>query len=69
MGKQACPSALHIVDKYVYVSDWNGHCILVYESSGQLVTSFRRRGHERESFMVHTVSPLVLMVLYMFVIM
>ena len=32
------PSALHIVDKYVYVSDKSGHYIVVYETSGQFVT-------------------------------
>ena len=44
------PSALHIVDKYVYVSDWSGHCIVVYETSGLFVTSFGRRGHEEGEF-------------------
>ena len=39
-GKLSRPSGLHIVDKYVYVSDWHGHCIVVYETSGQFVTSF-----------------------------
>ena len=45
MGKLSDPSALHIVDKYMYVSDWSGHCIVVYETSGQFVTSFGRFGH------------------------
>ena len=40
-GKKLCrPSSLHIVDKYVYVSDYNGGCIVVYETSGKFVTSF-----------------------------
>ena len=39
-GKLREPSALHIVDKYVYVSDHNGNCILVYDTSGNFVTSF-----------------------------
>ena len=38
------PSALHIVNKYVYVSDSSGHRIVVYDISGQFVTSFGRRG-------------------------
>ena len=49
-GKLRGPSALHIVDKYVYVSDWSGHCIVVYETSGQFVTSFGRCGHEEGEF-------------------
>ena len=40
-GKLFGPSALHIVDKYMYVSDHFGQCIVVYETcSGQFVTSF-----------------------------
>ena len=44
-GKLREPSGLHIADKYVYVSDSHGHCIVVYETSGQFkfVTSFGRR--------------------------
>ena len=49
-GKLNGPSALHIVDKYVYVSDFNGHCIVVYETSGQFVTSFGRRGQKKGEF-------------------
>ena len=45
-GKLNTPSALHIVDKYVYVSDISGHCIVVYDTSGNFVTSFGRRGHK-----------------------
>ena len=37
-GKLEGPSGLHIVDKYVYVSDQIGHCIVVYETSGHFVT-------------------------------
>ena len=44
------PSALHIVDKYVYVSDHVGHCIIVYETSGQFVTSFGRYGQKGGEF-------------------
>ena len=39
-GKLSEPSGLHIVDKYVYVSDWQCKCIVVYETSGQFVISF-----------------------------
>ena len=56
------PSALHIVDKYVYVSDWSSHCIVVYDTSGNFVTSFGRSGHKEGD----SVSPLVLMVLYIY---
>ena len=34
----------------MYVSDHIGHCIVVYETSGQFVTSFGRRGHEEGEF-------------------
>ena len=44
------PSAVHIIDKYVYVSDFSGNCIVVYETSGQFVTSFGRHGHEEGEF-------------------
>ena len=43
-GKLGRPSALHIADKFVYVSDYSGDCILVYETSGQFVTKFGRPG-------------------------
>ena len=49
-GKLSGPSAVHIVDRYVYVSDWSGHCIVVYETSGQFVSSFGRRGREQGEF-------------------
>ena len=45
-GKLDKPSALHIADKFVYVSDLSSHCIVVYETSGQFVTKFGRRGHK-----------------------
>ena len=41
-GKLGGPSALHIADKFVYVSDISSHCIVVYETSGQFVTKFGR---------------------------
>ena len=50
---QRGPSALHIVDKYVYVSDISGHCIVGYETSGQFVTSFGRRGRDEERELDH----------------
>ena len=49
-GKLRGPSALHIIDQYVYVSDFIGHCIVVYQTSGQFVTSFGRCGHEEGEF-------------------
>ena len=49
-GKLCWPTALHIVDKYVYVSDYIGYCIVVYETSGQFVTSFGRRGQKEGEF-------------------
>ena len=49
-GKLRGPSALHIIDNFVYVSDYIGHCIVVYETSGQFVTSFGRLGHKEGEF-------------------
>ena len=66
-GKLHGPQDLHI-DKYVYVSDNLGYCIIVYETSGQFVTSFGGRGQKEGELQFHTLSPLVLMVLYMYVI-
>ena len=44
------PSGLHIADKYVYISDLRGHCIVVYETSGQFVASFGRLGQNEGEF-------------------
>ena len=49
-GKLSGPSGLLIADKYVYVSDVRGCCIVVYETSGQYVTSFGRRGRNEGEF-------------------
>ena len=49
-GKLRGPSGLLIADKYVYVSDIIGHCIVVYETSGQYVTSFGGRGENEGEF-------------------
>ena len=64
------PSGLHIVDKYVYVSDYRGACIVVYETSGhdQFATSFGGRGPNKGKFGFHMELLLVLMVIYMYVI-
>ena len=48
--KLGLPSCLHIADKYVYISDWGSHCIVVYETSGQFVTSFGRSGKNEGEF-------------------
>ena len=49
-GKLSQPSGLLIADKYVYVSDVRGDCIVVYETSGQYVTSFGRPGRNDGEF-------------------
>ena len=49
-GKLRQPSGLHIVDKYVYVSDRDGHCIVVYETTGEFVTSFGMCGWNEGEF-------------------
>ena len=48
--KLGYPSSLHIADKYVYISDRGGNCIVVYETSGQFVTSFGRGGKNEGEF-------------------
>ena len=49
-GKLSMPSGLLFADKYVYVSDNIGHCVVVYETSGQYVTSFGRPGQNEGEF-------------------
>ena len=49
-GKLRGPSGLLIADKYVYVSDVSGDCVVVYETSGQYVTSFGRYGENKGDF-------------------
>ena len=49
-GKLSQPSGLLIADKYVYVSNFTGNCIVVYETSGQYVTSFGGRGRNEGEF-------------------
>ena len=49
-GKLSEPSGLLITDKYVYVSNVNGCFIVVYETSGQYVTSFGRFGLNKGEF-------------------
>ena len=45
------PSAICIVDdRFVYVSDFHGHCIVVYTMSGQCVTKFGKRGNMEGEF-------------------
>ena len=41
-GKLINPSGLHIADKYVYVSDSGLGCVIVYNTSGEFVTSLER---------------------------
>ena len=48
--KLSRPSGLRIADKYVYISDCGSHCIVVYETSGQFVTSFGRLGENEGEF-------------------
>ena len=47
-GKLSLPSALHIVNMHVYVSDNDQDCIAVYLTSGQFVISFARYGERKE---------------------
>ena len=45
-GKLSGPSGLHIANKHVCVSDYSGHCIVVYETSGKFVTRFGGYGQK-----------------------
>ena len=51
-GDLGGPSALHIADNYLYVSDFNNACIRVYETSGNLrfVTKFGKFGRNKGRF-------------------
>ena len=49
-GKLKAPSGLYIADKYVYVSDVSGYCIVVFETSGKFITSFGRFGQNKGEF-------------------
>ena len=49
-GRLSRPTALHIADKYVYVSDRRSDRIAVYLTSGQYVTSFGRYGKGEGEF-------------------
>ena len=44
------PSSLAIVDRYVYVADWFGHSIAVYDTSGVFIASFGKRGNGTGEF-------------------
>ena len=45
------PSGLLIIDKYVYVSDYKESCIFVFDTSGQFVTSFGKKGTNEGEFL------------------
>ena len=49
-GRLSHPTALHIADKYVYISDRSSDRIAVYLTSGQYVTSFGRYGKGEGEF-------------------
>ena len=49
-GRLSGPSAVHIVDNFMYVSDFTSDCIVVYETSGRFVTSFGKYGHYEGEF-------------------
>ena len=44
------PSCIFIADKYLYIADYYGDCILVYETSGTFVTSFGKHGRNEREF-------------------
>ena len=43
-GKLDMPRAIHIIGEFIYVSAWGRDYIAVYQTSGQFVTSFGKRG-------------------------
>ena len=45
------PTALHIIDKHVYVSNIGGNNIVVYDTSGQYIASFGGSGREKGKLM------------------
>ena len=45
------PTALHIIDKHVYVSNIGGDNIVVYDTSGQYIASFGGSGREKGKLM------------------
>ena len=67
-GRLEWPASVLIADQYVYVSDIGQHRIVVYTSSGQFVTSFGGWVRRRDSCQAHSISPLVLMGTYMYLI-
>ena len=50
-----CLAGLYIIDKYVYGTDMD-HCIVVYKTSGEFVTSFGEEGDEEGGFRHHATS-------------
>ena len=54
-GKLRGLTALHIADKYVYVSDHIQHCSAVYQTSGHFVTSWSWGGRVEWSKVYHLV--------------
>ena len=45
-----CPRGLCVHRQYVYVADVSGHCIRVFTTDGEYVTSFGQSGQERGQF-------------------
>ena len=48
--KLGAPSGVHIVGRYMYVSDYGYSCIAVFETSGQFVSSFGKLGNGKGEF-------------------
>ena len=44
------PTSLYIADNHVYIADWRGHRVVVYNTTGSFVASFGRRGKETGEF-------------------
>ena len=50
-GKNLKPESIHVVNDYLYMSDFNNMAMTVFHISGKYITSFGRRGHEEGAWL------------------
>ena len=59
-GKLGGPSGLHIADRFLYVTDFFSHCIMVYETTGKFVATFCQHGRaDGELYGPHCITSFV----------
>ena len=51
-GQLNGPSGVCVVDQFVYVVEFLGHCVSVFSRNGQFVTSFGKRGKKEGEFVL-----------------